>query len=87
MAVIYAVRAGAMVNAGVDYEIVVAFTTRREAETVVAEVKREDPYVHQYDDVLPIRVYATRAQWNNGIRQRAKMALKKARAAKSAKTE
>lgn len=72
MATIYLVRTGGLENDRVSMEPVVGFTTKREAETVVREAKREDAYTHQYDDVLPVQVYRRRTEWKKGEKLRAK---------------
>lgn len=82
---VYIVVAGESTGTDVSYANVVAFTTRWEAQTVVTAAtqtvvtaaKREEPYLHQYDKVEALPVYRTRKQWFNGIKQRAKVRVRK----------
>lgn len=74
---IYLVQTGLM-GGGSDHLItylpVVGFSTRRVAEAVARQRQREHPYECQYDEVVGVNVYRTRAQWQNGLQQRAKVA-------------
>jgi hypothetical protein len=69
---IYILRTGRLNFDGVEHSNLVAFTTKREADTVLRARRKADLYNAQYDDVVPLHVYRTRKQWMNGIRQRAK---------------
>ncbi len=68
----YGVFTGEFDGTTVTYDLVVAFTTRRVAETVVRKARKDDPYTHQYDKVEAIPVYATEGAWSRGVKMRAK---------------
>jgi hypothetical protein len=68
VAVIYVLQTGALTNDGVEYTNVVGFTTRRQAETILRRVQREDPYMHQYDRVEAVSVYRTEGAWKRGVK-------------------
>lgn len=61
----------------VELEPVVAFTTRRVAETVVRRRKAKDAYTYQYDDVLELDMYETESRWKRGIKVQAAIKLRK----------
>lgn len=68
---IYVVRAGEWDGDRVTLVNVVAFPTRRKAETVVKEAKREDAYEHQYDDVEELMIYDNRRLWTRAQKVKA----------------
>lgn len=62
---------------GQAFMTVAAFTNRRQAETLLSERKKVDPYSAQYDEIECVRAYQSIKRWRAAVRQHDKYKTRK----------